>query len=222
MRTQPGFLRALGGQSLEDGLSRNTRQQLRRNMRECEKLGPLCIEAAASSEAALTWFAELKALHVRSWTRRGRRHAFHYPFFERFHRALIETNVSGGSVRLWRVSAGSSVLGYLYEFLHDACVYSYQSGFDDSHADLRPGYISHALAMEQSGWHGVHAYDFLGGENRLKHSFGNQRYVLGWHHFGRPTTSLRLEAAALRMISRVRRRPDRNPNRAVALSELSR
>jgi CelD/BcsL family acetyltransferase involved in cellulose biosynthesis len=177
---------------------------LRRNLRDCEALGPLRIEAATSAGEALAWLAELKALHVASWTRRGRRHAFHHPFFEAFHRALIETGAADGSVQLRRVSAGGAVLGYLYDFRRNGHIYAYQSGFDDSRADLRPGYVAHLLAIEQCARNGDRIYDFLGGDNRLKRSFADLTYRLATHRFGLPIAGLKIEAAARHAISRLR------------------
>jgi CelD/BcsL family acetyltransferase involved in cellulose biosynthesis len=203
----PGFACALpqgGTEAILAGFSANTRQQLRRNLRDCEALGPLRIESAASACEALVWFSELKALHVASWTRRGRRHAFQHPFFETFHRALIETGAADGSVQMRRASAGGAVLGYLYDFRRNGRVYAYQSGFDDSRADLRPGYVAHLLAMEQCAHNGDRIYDFLGGDNRLKRSLADRTYRLATDRFGLPTPGLRLEAAARHAFSRLR------------------
>ncbi|HEX4081206.1 MAG TPA: GNAT family N-acetyltransferase [Rhizomicrobium sp.] len=177
-------------------LSANSRQQLRRNFRDCEALGPLRIEVATSVVEALAWFTELKALHVASWTRRGRRHAFHFPFFEIFHRALIDADTPEGRVRMRRISAGAHVLGYLYDFRRQGHVCAYQSGFGGVFADLRPGYVSHLLAMEQDAREGMQTYDFLGGENRLKTSLKTERYDLCSYRFARPGPGLFLESAA--------------------------
>lgn len=211
-RRQFGFICNLGEKSRQAGLSRNTRQQLRRSLRDCEELGELRIEAAGDVTAALAWFDAMKVFHVRSWARRGKRHAFYFPFFERFHRAHIQTGAGDGSVQMRRVTAGGNVLGYLYDFCHDGRVCAYQSGFDADCIRLRPGYVSHALAMEQCARQGARSYDFLAGENRLKRSLAANTYTLGWHRFGRPTAALRFEAIAARTISPLRadRRNDRS------------
>jgi CelD/BcsL family acetyltransferase involved in cellulose biosynthesis len=200
---------AFAGNLLPDGingllsrLSRNSRHQLRYSLRACARLGDLRIDAAGSALEAQAWLGELKELHIRHWTRRGQRHAFHYPFFETFHRALIETGAADGSVVLRRVSAGSAILGYLYDFRRGGRVYAYQSGFDDGRSRLRPGYVAHALAMEQCARDGAKCYDFLAGDNRLKRSFSNQEYLADRYVFGRPTARLWLEAAAIRLSRR--------------------
>ncbi|HEX4159690.1 MAG TPA: GNAT family N-acetyltransferase [Rhizomicrobium sp.] len=203
----PGFACDLaqgGREALLARLSANARQQLRRSLRDCETLGPLRIETAPDTAAALAWLAELKVLHIASWTRRGHPHAFRRAFFEIFHRALIEAGTTNGRVRLRRVSAGISVLGYLYDFRDGERVYAYQSGFGGQHTRLRPGYVCHMLAMEQDAREGARSNDFLGGDNRLKRSLGNHIYTLGRHRFGHRTAGLQLEAAAIHLVSGLR------------------
>jgi CelD/BcsL family acetyltransferase involved in cellulose biosynthesis len=177
-------------------LSRNTRQQLASSFRKCETPGTLKIEEANTAEVALQYFDALKDLHSQSWARRGMPHAFQRPYFEEFHRALIEAGVPSGAVQVLRISADAEVIGYLYNLRYGNKVYAYQSGFADGDPDLRPGYVCHALAIEQCAQKGVTEYDFLCGDNRLKRSFGKTEYAMGWHRFARPSLLLRLETVA--------------------------
>jgi hypothetical protein len=198
-RDVPAFriaLKAMRDQGgLEGGLSRNSRQQLRRAMRAYGPTGSLTLETACRPDQALGYFDALKALHIRSWTRRGKPHAFRHAFFEIFHRVLIARGVADGSVRLIRVSAGGDPIGYLYNFRYRGAEYAYQSGFEDSDPDLRPGYVCHALAIEAATAAGADTYDFLAGANRLKQSFANEQYVMSWTTLTQPTVSLRAAAA---------------------------
>lgn len=196
--TAPSFSSVLASGGLDailDNLSSNARRQLRRSLRQCEALGELRCEVAGSVEEGLNWFGELKTLHIESWTRRGRPHAFRYPFFEMFHRALIEKGVPEGSVSLLRLSAGKHILGYLHNFRWGGCVFAYQSGFSASMSGLRPGYVSHVLAMRASADAGAQIYDFLAGDNRLKRSFASETYQMRALRFDKPERALRLESA---------------------------
>ncbi len=196
--SKPAFeadnLTAIGTDGVGTVLSRKARQHLASSFRTYETFGVLTIEQAATSDMALHYFDELKMLHSRSWTRRGKPHAFRHPYFEKFHRALIAS--APGAVQMLKISAGSNVIGYLYNFRHNGKIYAYQSGFADDDPNLRPGYVCHALAMERSAREGVLEYDFLAGDNRLKRSFGKTEYAIGWHKFARPSSLLRLEAVA--------------------------
>ena len=169
-------------------LSRNSRHQLRRSMRAYERTGPLSIEAARDTQTALAFFAKMKEFHIRSWTRRGRQHAFASPFFETFHRSLICRGVGNGTVDLLRVSAGERTIGYLYNFLNAGTVSSYQGGFDDADGRMRPGYVCHALAITHYAANGMSSYDFLAGKNRLKQSFGSERYEFCWQRLHKPNS----------------------------------
>jgi len=209
-RMSPAFRTSLASVDARAGieplLSRNARQQLRRSLRACERKGPLSLEIARDTKSALEYFDAMKAMHMRSWTRRGRRHAFADPFFEMFHRALIARGLEEGNVDLMRVSAGRYALGYLYNFRRNGTVSSYQSGFDDSEAELRPGYVCHALAMAHYAAAGMTQYDFLAGANRLKQSFGPERYELCWRRLRKPTRAFRAEDLARRILDPLRGR----------------
>ena len=187
-------------------LSRNSRQQLRRSMRAYECKGPLTVEVARDTQSALTFFSQMRALHVSSWTRRENRHAFSNPFFETFHRSLIRHGVANGTVDLLRVSAGDQAIGYLYNFRHDGTVSSYQSGFDDVDRRLRPGYVCHALAIAHYAAAGMSSYDFLGGTNQLKQSFGPQRYELCGYRLHKKTPLFRADLLARRVVGAFRSR----------------
>jgi CelD/BcsL family acetyltransferase involved in cellulose biosynthesis len=187
-RTQ---LDGLAGEGIASILSRNARQQLRRSLRDFG--GELRVSVAPDPATALSYFERLKALHVRSWTRRGRSHAFDNPAFEPFHRAVIAAGTAEGSVDLIEITGGDRVLGYLYNFKRNGVVHSYQSGFSDDDPSLRPGYVCHALAIGHYARAGMKAYDFLAGSNRLKASFGIETYEMCWRRYRRPTASFRLE-----------------------------
>jgi CelD/BcsL family acetyltransferase involved in cellulose biosynthesis len=164
-----------------DGLSANTRQQLRRSLRAWEEIGSLTVEIASSDQAD-RYLDDLADLHQRYWTGRGKPGAFAEPFFGRFHHALLKRASDRQSVDLIRVKAGDRVAGYLYNFVHDGWVAAYQSGFDfGPDADrLRPGLVCHLMAIRHYAQAGMRRYDFLGGEARYKRSFANAEIPLVW------------------------------------------
>jgi CelD/BcsL family acetyltransferase involved in cellulose biosynthesis len=197
----PGFAVDLArvtkaGGDVAAALGSKSRQQLRRAQRAYEARGPLQVSEAASLGEALAYFEALKRLHIASWQRRRRRHAFVSPHFERFHRALIEREFANGAVQLLRITVGDAPIGYLYNFRSNGIVYAYQSGFDDGHRGLSPGVVSHALALAHNAQRGERLYDFLAGANRLKENFASNRYRLYWQVLRRPRLDHRLRAAA--------------------------
>lgn len=215
-QTRPGFVvdlaRVRAAGDFATLLSSNARQQLRRAQRDFAQDGEVAIAEARDPDEALTFFAALKDLHVRSWQRRGQRHAFAEPYFETFHRALIAREFARGAVQLMRVTVAQRAIGYLYNFRHRGRIYSYQSGFDDDDRKRRPGVVSHALAIGHNAAAGAAIYDFLAGENQLKASFATDRYALAWQVVRLPRLKYRLESAVRRAKQRLR--GPRNPSAA--------
>ena len=169
------------GIGYEAGLSRNTRQQVRRARRLYAESGPLRLTRAASVDEALAYFDRLKRLHQRTWTGRGRPGAFAEPFFERFHRRLIRAAFADGGVDLLHIAAGERDVGYLYNLVRDGQVYAYQSGFAyDADARLKPGLVSHGLAVAHYLAGDARTYHFMAGADRYKLSLANDSLDLDW------------------------------------------
>ena len=170
------------GRSYLDSLSANTRYQLRRSARRYGAIGPLRMDRAGSAGEAHRFLDELAALHQATWTRRGRPGAFANPDFARFHHTLIDRTAGRGEVELLRVTAGSRVVGYLYNFRFRNAVSAYQSGFayDDDDPHAKPGLTCHHLAAEAALVEGLDRYDFLAGDGRYKDSLSNATLPLHW------------------------------------------
>ena len=175
------------GRGLADALSGNTRHQLMRARRLYETIGPLSLRAARTADEALAMLEQLKALHQRSWRRRGKPGCFATPGFEAFHRDLIGDRFRHGEIQLLCAAAGKQAIGYLYNFAYADRIYAYQSGFDYA-ADgrLKPGLVTHALAIEQALRDGFAIYDFMAGENRLKAGFASHWSDMVWLSVRRP------------------------------------
>ena len=198
-------LLAESGGELYPVLSANARQQLRRAMRYFERFGPLQLCEAATEAEALDFFAALKALHIASWERRGKAHAFTGSFFEPFHRLLIQRSFAAGVIQLLRVSAGQRVIGYLYNFRLGNRIYTYQSGFDEAERGARPGAVTHALAIGHAFHGGLRVYDFMAGRNRLKESFATRCEPMLWQVVQQPRLAFSLERLARRLKHAARR-----------------
>ena len=180
-------------------LSANSRQQLRRAIRGFESHGPLQLTEATTVTEALTFFAAMKVLHCQSWERRGKRHAFSWPFFEPFHRLLLTRSFASGAVQILRVCAGDRTIGLLYNFFLGDRVHAYQSGFADAVRGERPGMVAHALAIRHAFRAGAHFYDFMAGRNQLKESFSTTCEPMLWQVVQQPRIAFRLENLGRRL-----------------------
>ena len=188
-------IRAAGKQYL-DCLSANTRQQIRRSMRLYERRGELKAVRASTVPEALTFFAEFKELHQRYWNGRGEPGGFSFPFFESFQRRLIRTCMSHGTIELVKVSAGTFVVGYVYNLVYRGHVSAYQTGFQyESDSRLKPGLVSHTLCISQHLAGDAMVYDFLAGEHRYKANLGEPGPDMIYLLAERPTWPHRFESA---------------------------
>lgn len=169
------------GLSYLDTLSRNTRYQVRRSMRRYAERGELTLRAADTVADAHAVLTALQSVHQACWNARGEPGAFATPRILEFHRQLIETCLPRGQVELLEVRAGATAIGYLYNFVLDGVVSNYQTGFvyeDDPH--LKPGLVSHALAVERATGQGRLVYDFLMGDQRYKRSMAKHEASMQW------------------------------------------
>jgi CelD/BcsL family acetyltransferase involved in cellulose biosynthesis len=178
-------LRATGSDLL-DGLSANTRYQLRRSDRGYAAVGPLVTHRAATATEAHGWLDELATLHQAIWTARGHPGAFARPFFARFHHALIDRGMARGEIDLLRVTAGGEIVGLLYNFRYRGRALAYQGGFDYAGAGRhqKPGLTCHHQAIRFAADAGLDRYDFLAGEGRYKRSLAADATRLHWLEIG--------------------------------------
>lgn len=175
-------------------LSSNSRYQIRRSLKLYRQKGELRVREAASLDEALDFLRDLKQLHQRYWTRRGQPGSFSSPFFETFHGNLLETGFAQGAMQLLKVTAGDELLGLLYGFVADGRVYAYQSGFNyQDDPKIKPGLVSHYLAIQHNVAEGKRVYDFMAGDSQHKRSLGMDHVELAWVVLRRNRMVLRLE-----------------------------
>jgi CelD/BcsL family acetyltransferase involved in cellulose biosynthesis len=159
-------------------LGSSTRAQVRKAQRAA---GKVTFEVARDVKQANDIYGELVTLHQRSWQSRGQPGAFADPWFDAFHRRLIEKRIAHGEIQLIRVRNDELTIGCLYNFVSGGRVLFYQCGFgapDDRH--LRPGYLCHTHAVEHSAGEGHAVYDLLGGDARYKQSLATDETRLVW------------------------------------------
>jgi protein-tyrosine-phosphatase/predicted ATP-grasp superfamily ATP-dependent carboligase/CelD/BcsL family acetyltransferase involved in cellulose biosynthesis len=189
-------IRQSGGSYL-DSLSANTRYQIRRSIRLYEQRGALSTTPARGVEEAMLYFDHMKQLHQRYWESRGLPGSFAYPFFERFHRALITDCLPKGTVELVLIAAGGEPLGYVYNFVRDGWVCAYHTGFRyEEDPRLKPGLVSHHLCIARHLQQGARLYDFLAGNERYKASLATPGPDIGYLVLQRPLLKLRAEKMA--------------------------
>ena len=187
------------GNSHIDMVGANTRHKIRHALRAYQQLGPTRIEVARDRQEARFWLEELRHLHQASWMAKGFSGAFDNAFFEQFHRALVFERFGHGEIQLLRIGFGDRTIGYLYNFVWNGVVFSYQSGFDYNALPGEknwPGAIAHCLAIEFNQQQGALYYDFLGGDSQLKRTLSTVTTSLDWIVAQRNCLKFKLEHCA--------------------------
>lgn len=165
-------VRADGGDVLA-ALRSGVRSRVRQSMRAA---GTVDVEWAATPERAADVLEELIALHTQRWRAAGEPGAFAQPRFAAFHRDVAPRLAAEGRAMLFRARAGGTTVGCLYGFVDRGELLFYQSGFSASGDNrLRPGLLTHVLAMQACSDRGLDVYDFLAGEARYKDELSSDR-----------------------------------------------
>jgi CelD/BcsL family acetyltransferase involved in cellulose biosynthesis len=190
-------------------VSTNTRQQIKRAMKAAGGVGTggagVRLDRARTVGEALDWLDRLAGFHQAYWNGRGKPGAFANPFFCRFHRLLIERCFDAGAIDLLRVSAGGTEIGYLYNLVQDGVVNAYQSGLAyENLPRLRPGAVSHAMAIARALEEGAAQYDFLAGDSQFKRSFATHSRELAWIVMAQAAPMVRFEQLLRRVKARCR------------------
>jgi CelD/BcsL family acetyltransferase involved in cellulose biosynthesis len=192
--------------SLLAGLSANKRYQIRRSFKEYEKGGPLTVTAAADADEALRYFRALGELHTQAWRDKGQAGSFARGAWVRFHETLIRAGYGAGNVQLLRIRCGAEDIGYIYNLIWRGTAMMIQTGFQRGATNqLRPGYVSHLLAMQLNAGLGMTGYDFMPGNDEYKRVLAKPAPQLVSVRFQRRRLKFRVESTAVRAVRAARR-----------------
>ena len=178
-----------------DPASRNTRQQVARAKRLYEARGPLSLEVARTPQDRAAALPALIGLHEAVWQARGRDGAFANAALRGFHEALIARDDQGTEIVTLR--AGDAPVGMLYNLVSAEGAYNYQSGFAfEADNKLKPGLLTHSLAMAHYAERGLGFYDMMAGDARYKASLGVPTRRLSTLELERPSLRQKLRGVA--------------------------
>lgn len=160
-------------QGVLEGLSSNTRHQIRRSNRLLiERYGDMSLVPADNVTGAVEMFHEAGEFHRERWVDSG----FINPHFIAFHENLIKSEFDHDSVQLFRVCVGDTTLGVFYFLLSNNTAYFYLQGLRrESNAKLKPGLSCHVLLMDHFLDQGFDYYDFMGGDSQYKRQLADER-----------------------------------------------
>jgi len=163
---------------------------------QLKKAGPADYEQVLS---------ELFRLHTARWRAKGKSGSFGLQEKRVFHleicRRLLEKNQLG----LYYLEVDRKIISVLYGFVYQDTYYYYQTGFDRSFENKKPGLLVLYHAIEQSFQTGLKRFDFLRGEEEYKLKWADSENRT--YHLLMPLTSkARLALQARKGYLRVKRK----------------
>lgn len=156
-------------------LSRNTRYQINRSIKEYERAGQLILTSAVTTEQKVEWFKLAGPFHIQRWSKKKVGSGYTNPHFVKFHENFIQQTDSEVKSDILKVSVGTETIAYLYNVIQGNQVYFYLSAIDytASNKALKPGLVSHFMAIQHYKELGYDVYDLMAGESRYKRSLAS-------------------------------------------------
>ena len=178
-------------------LKPNTRYQIRRSIREYEKIhGPVKLHHAQTSRQAQAFFNEAGPFHIQRWYDSG----YKNPEFLRFHHQLIEDYYDQGNIHVTKVMSGDTVIAVLYYLVHQQTVSFYLHGLKyENNKKLKPGLVAHALATQYFIDTGMHYYDYMGGYSQYKTQLAQASEEMSTLRIQKPVIKFILENTAQKL-----------------------
>jgi len=106
------------------------------------------------------------------WSERGGKSVLADPAIQRFHRVACYGLEAAGSLRLYVLKLEGRIIAVYYGFLYRDRACYYLGGFDSDFANLSPGKLLLAHAIEQAVREGAREFDFLRGQESYKYEWG--------------------------------------------------
>lgn len=183
-------IRASGKKYVET-IGARSRNYIRKGSKEYMAAGELSVRAAEDLDEALEMLEKLVISHQKYWTSRGKPGSFSSKKFSLFHKNLIHRTFSLGAIQMLEVKAGTSTIGYLYNFVYSGKVYYYQSGYSYIDNKIRTGLVTIACAVQYCIDIGLTEFDFLAGDYQYKRSLAMNQRELIWTVFRRTNWKMR-------------------------------
>lgn len=165
-------------------LSKNSRYQINRTAKLFGGIESISISRAQSTDEALTFFQAAGEYHKIRWANQNS--GFKNQYFVSFHQQFIKRHFNSGVIDIIKFNLGDNTFCYLYNLIYKDTVYFYLSGIQYNQDNrLKPGLLSHSLAISYYAGLQYKKYDFMGGEGRYKDSLSNHKGAMIISNFRR-------------------------------------
>jgi CelD/BcsL family acetyltransferase involved in cellulose biosynthesis len=159
---------------LENLVDKKQRHEIRRKQRRAEReadIGFYIVGKEQSLEAEMDDFIALQQAS------RVDKAAFMTPEMRRFFTAAARVMADAGLLRLCFLTINGEKAAALFAFQYDHRFWLYNSGYDpEAHAQLSPGWVILAYAIQYAIAAGCRVFDFMQGDEEYKYRFGGVDY----------------------------------------------
>ncbi|HEY5955957.1 MAG TPA: GNAT family N-acetyltransferase, partial [Polyangiaceae bacterium] len=154
-----------------DALPTSMRAKVRYYTRRAERLGRVEVEVATHS-AVGAWLETLFELHGKRWTSRGEAGVFATPSLRQFQREATCGLADSGYAKLFGLRIDGKPAAAMLLLDDGATAYYYIGGFDPAWAEVSPGTLLIAHAIDEAQERGLCEFDSLRGNEGYKYRFG--------------------------------------------------
>ncbi|GAA6204820.1 GNAT family N-acetyltransferase [Thalassotalea sp. SU-HH00458] len=161
-----------------NSLSKNTRQQFRRSIKELESIGEIKFDVIQEKEQQLKVLEKTQFWHINKWKNTKTPSGFENHFFTTFHSLCIQEEHPNAKTYLTTLSLNKEIIGCLYLLQQQNCFYFYLSNLKPIIDNkIKLGITLHILMInwiiEKSSETAY--YDFLAGDSRYKKSLSTSK-----------------------------------------------
>ncbi len=159
---------------LQDQVDKKQRHEIRRKQRRAEREAVVEFTLVGKEHLLAAEVDDFVALQRAS---RADKADFMTPAMHRFFQTVAERMLAAGTLRLFFLSLDGEKAATLFAFEYDRRFWLYNSGYDpDSHAQLSPGWVLLAYAIQYAIATGCQVFDFMQGDEEYKYRFGAHDY----------------------------------------------
>jgi CelD/BcsL family acetyltransferase involved in cellulose biosynthesis len=180
-RPGTGYVRRLpeSWEALLASLSKNKRTQISTRLRKLQDRFSVRVRRCERLEELPECLEHLMSLHQKRWGLRGEAGSFALEQKRTFYLEMAQKLLLRGWLDFWLLELDGKTVAAEFGF-HYSGTYSFlQAGFDPEFASYSVGVVLRAHIMQELIARGLREYDFLGGDDQYKHSWGaeSRNYV---------------------------------------------
>ncbi len=162
-----------------ESLSKNTRYNVKRRMRNLEKNFKVRYFIWENIEKLEYAMERLAFLHNKRWEEKGSRHSFSSKEYNAFHKTVARDFALKGWLNLSCLELNGEIVGMLYDYRYKTKLFYYQGGFDPALYKHSLGLVLRAYVIQKAIEDGIEEIDLLkGGYDHKYHWTESDRHTV--------------------------------------------